>query len=112
MEELKKGLFDIGLAEILKLYENNINIYKIQPDEFSPVNFMNYFYEDLDTSLGYYPIEFSIFKKFYYNLKRKERAKKNKMNEEIKQYLDPFPNNISFFVFQLNPFIKKNNLLP
>jgi len=111
MEELKRGLFDIGLAEMLKLYEHNMNIYEIQPDEFSPVNFINYFYEDLDTSLGYYPIEFSIFKKFYYNLKRKEKVKKNQ-NEEIKQYLNPPPNNISFLIFQLNPFIKKNNLLP
>jgi len=34
MEELKRGLFDIGLAEMLKLYEHNINIYEIQPDEF------------------------------------------------------------------------------
>jgi hypothetical protein len=111
MEELKRGLFDIGLAEILKLYEHNINIYEIQPDEFVGVNFLNYFYEDLDTSLGYYPIEFSIFKEFYYNLKKKEKVKK-KQSEGVEQHLNPPPNNISFLIFQLNPFIKKNNLLP
>jgi hypothetical protein len=104
MEELKRGLFDIELAKMLKLYEHNINIYEIIEREFAPIDFPNYSYEDLDTSLGYYSIEFSIFKETYYNLKRKEKKK-------LKQ-LTPTPDNITFLILQINPFIKKHYLLP
>ena len=76
MEELKEGLFDIEIAKIFKLYEHNINLYVIKKDDFAPVSFLNYTYEDLDTSFGHYSINFSIFKKLYYDLKKNKKKQK------------------------------------